>query len=64
MAEEFSVRARGAKETYVAPHLSGSPHQLGGIGPPRSTRWSRKANWRSLRSAAARSSRRTDSMIS
>jgi hypothetical protein len=38
--------------------------QLGGISPPRSTRWSTKAKCRSLRSAAARLSRRKNSTIS
>ena len=45
--------------------LKEARQQLGGISPTtRSTRWSREANCRSLRSAAAPSSKRKTSMIS
>jgi hypothetical protein len=49
------------------PHLMPAKearHQLGASAPPRSTRWSRTANCRSLRSVAARSSMRNTSAIS
>ena len=58
-AERLAKALRGARPQ------GGPAAELGGVSPTtRSTRWSREANCRSLRSAAAPSSKRKTSMIS